>query len=109
GRPAEGFQEISGGKEAPRDLPIRVPVVQRITQKVTESRLAFFLGAYAHLGAMPDAETFFERLSQNFDFDRSGLERAEVAEHVADRAGRRELWAEAKQAVSTKGVAPSLV
>lgn len=95
--------------DAPVCPGVATPVMERIAQKIVNGEIAFFLGSGVHLGAFPDARRFFDWLAERFDLDRTGLDRAEIAEYVGDRAGRAELWQESRKSLLTDGVMHSVV
>ena len=102
--PAPASESSQGDK-----LCVSGSVLRRLTRKAMSGRLAFFLGAGAHLGSMPMARQLYNELAADFDVSARDWPRADVAQYIVDREGREELWAAAKQLLSSDAVRPSAV
>jgi hypothetical protein len=73
-----------------------VDVLQAVTRIMLEGKLAFFLGAYAHLQEDLLGKPFYEELAQKFNVPLLSGDRSAVASFVVSRYGRGRLWSETK-------------
>src|SRR5262249_14278119 len=97
---------LIGGGPAP-DKPN--PVLQLITRALLDGKLAFFLGAHAHLGNLPLGHEFYERLVRKFDCPALIGDRTAVAAFIVSRYGTQALWQEVKAMLSPVPAGPSAV
>src|SRR5262249_51134934 len=71
-------------------------VLQLITRTLLDGKLAFFLGAHAHLGNLPLGNEFYEQLARKFDCPALIGDRTAVAAFIVSRYGTQALWQEVK-------------
>jgi hypothetical protein len=88
---------LIGARPAP-DKPNHV--LQLITRALLDGKLAFFLGAYAHLGNLPLGNESYERLARKFDCPALIGDRTAVAAFIAGKHGTQRLWQEVKSMFS---------
>lgn len=69
----------------------------RVVRLIEDGRLTFFLGAAIHYPALMMAEQFYRDLARTFGCEALGEERYAVAQYIADRFGREELYAEIRK------------
>jgi hypothetical protein len=84
-------------------------VLQLITRVLLDGKLAFFLGAHAHLGNLPLGKEFYERLARKFECPALIGDRTAVAAFVVSRYGTQVLWREVKAIIAALPVGPSAV
>ena len=84
-------------------------VLQLITRALLDGKLAFFLGAHAHLGNLPLGNEFYERLVSKFDCPALIGDRTAVAAFIVSRYGTQALWQEVKGMLSPVPAGPSAV
>jgi hypothetical protein len=97
---------LIGGGPAP-DKPN--PVLQLITRALLDGKLAFFLGAHAHLGNLPLGNEFYKQLTKKFNCPALIGDRTAVAAFVMSRYGTQALWQEVKGMLSSVPAGPSVV
>jgi hypothetical protein len=74
----------------------RSPETSEVAEAIRAGRVAFFLGAYAHLGRLPLGNDFYDRLARKFDCPELAGDRSAVAAFVTSRRGPGVLWREVK-------------
>lgn len=85
------------------------PVLRQLARRIVQGRLAFFLGAAAHLEESLGARYFYKALGEQYGFDEEGVRRADVAQYMIDREGKSAAWATAKGILLAQKIRPSLV
>jgi hypothetical protein len=85
------------------------PVIRQLARRIVQGRLAFFLGAAAHLDERLGAAYFYKVLGEEYGFDEQGVRRADVAQYMIDQSGKSAAWATAKEILRSQNVRPSLV
>jgi len=84
-------------------------IVRRLARRIVAGRLAFFLGAGAHLQRALSALDFYRSLAKDYLFNEEDSQRAEVAQFIIDCEGKPEAWAIAKQRIPARGIQASQV
>jgi hypothetical protein len=85
---------------------IRATETEGIAEQLRAGRLSLFLGAYAHLGALPLGDEFYRDLAGRFDCPALVGDRTAVAAIVASRRGTARLWDEVRRWLG-RAIAPS--
>jgi hypothetical protein len=67
--------------------------LRRVVRLIQDGRLTFFLGSAIHYPTKLMATEFYQRLAEIFQCEALGEERFAVAQFIADRHGREELYA----------------
>jgi hypothetical protein len=80
------------------------PLIRQLARRVVQGRLAFFLGAGAHLHERFSARYFYRALGEEYGFDAEGVRRADVAQYMIDQTGKSAAWATAKQILLAKRI-----
>lgn len=93
------FEEVAAEAVPPMNVN---PVINRIADAITGGRVAFFLGAYAHLAPELLGNPFYEHLAQTFGAPDPKRDRSEIARYVIDTRGPQALWGEIKRILSLK-------
>ena len=83
--------------------------MRRLARRIVDGRLAFFLGAGAHLSSTLSAHEFYQSLAKDYQFSEEDSQRAEIAQFMIDREGKPEAWAAAKQKLESGNGRPSPV
>jgi hypothetical protein len=105
---AEKFRAVTATPVSSAPTSLGIPT-DRIARAIVEGRIAFFLGAYAHLGNLPLGNNFYSHLAEKFGAPAPPGDRAAIARYILDHFGSRALWGEIKTILSTSQVEPSLV
>jgi SIR2-like domain len=69
----------------------------RVVRLIEDGRLTFFLGAAIHHPTKLMANEFYEELARVFECQALSVERFAVAQYIADRHGRENLYAEIRK------------
>jgi hypothetical protein len=93
----------------PTDDQADLVALRGMTDALLEDRIAFFLGAHAHLGNLPLGDEFYERLAEKFECPALIGDRTAVAAFVTSRHGPEALWKEVKAMISHIPAGPSAV
>lgn len=84
-------------------------VIRRLARRIVTGRLVFFIGAGAHLDPSLSAVEHYRALAQDYGFDETHSQRAEVAQFIVDREGKAEAWAAAREKLPCEGSQASIV
>ncbi|MEZ5401750.1 MAG: SIR2 family protein [Bryobacteraceae bacterium] len=107
--PGASTDPVTSKPMPPLRPPAKSPdVARRLARRIRSARMAFLLGAGAHLGSRPMVREFYDEIAAEFNAGKTGFERAEVAQYVVDRQGRTELWEAAKAQIDVD-TPPSVV
>lgn len=105
----ERLREVGPLIEPKNESVIPEPLVRSITHALTRGKLAFFLGAYAHLEHLPLGNDFYIDLGNKFGCPALEGDRTAVAAFIASRKGTEELWAQVSKVLSPVKKGPSAV
>ena len=83
-------------------------VYEQIASAAAANKVVYFLGAYAHLGALPLGNQFYSDLADKYHCPDLKWDRAAVARYILDRYGAEALWREMSAVLSTTTSAPAL-
>jgi hypothetical protein len=100
------FTGIAMPKLEPAGLPAAIH--EQLARMILDGNVIFFLGAYAHLGALPLGNEFYFGLARKYNSPEM-QDRAAMARFVEDRFGPSALWREMAATLSTIRIAPSFV
>jgi hypothetical protein len=78
-------------------LPERKEHFERVVRLIEEGRLTFVLGSAIHSPTDLMADAFYKRLARVFECDALREERSAIAQYIADRHGRENLYAEIRK------------
>ncbi len=84
-------------------------VYEQIASAAAANKVVYFLGAYAHLGALPLGNQFYSDLADKYHCPDLKWDRAAVARYILDRYGAEALWREMSAVLSTAHISPSLI
>lgn len=99
---------------APAVLPPNVDetltvLARRLARRIVNGRIAFFLGAGAHVGGQMTARAFYRSIAMEHAIDETELQRAEAAQFLIDHEGRAEAWNAARERLPTDAAQASVV
>jgi hypothetical protein len=94
------------GAEIPAEFE---PVIRQLARRIVQGRIAFFLGAAAHLDKRLSAGYFYKVLGEEYGFDEEGVRRADVAQYMIDQSGKSAAWATTREILTGRNIRPSLV
>jgi hypothetical protein len=86
-----------------------IRVSRRLARRIVNGRLAFFLGAGAHLKRELSARAYYKSIAEEHGIEESELQRAEAAQFIVDCEGRADAWISAKERLPTDESQTSLV
>lgn len=92
----------------PEPVPRSRAIYEQLAGATLDGNVLFFLGAYAHLGALPLGNQFYAGLARKYNSPEL-QDRAAIARFVQDRFGPSALWREMAAVLSTARIAPSIV
>jgi SIR2-like domain len=101
--PVAEKHEASPSRKVPRVKPMPGPNAHfdRVVRLVKDGRLTFFLGSAIHLPTKLMAREFYEELARIFECEAlrvdGSVDRFAVAQYIADRHGRDNLYAEIRK------------
>jgi hypothetical protein len=84
-------------------------VARRLARRIVNGRLAFFVGAGAHIRGELSARAFYRSIAEEHGIEESQLQRAEIAQFIVDSEGRADAWISAKERLPTDEGQASLV
>jgi len=78
----------------------------RVVRLIGDGRITFFLGSAIHAPTKLMANEFYEELSRVFECEALSAERFAVAQYIADRHGRQELYSEIRKLFARATLVP---
>ena len=84
-------------------------LLQMINRSLLSGKLAFFLGAHAHLGNLPLGDEFYQMLAMKFKCPSLAGDRTAVAAFIMSRYGIPALWNEVRTMLSPVPAGPSVL
>jgi hypothetical protein len=84
------------------------PLISSLARRIVGDRVAFFLGAGAHLTPKLSAARFYRSLAEKYAVEPE-IHRADVAQFIVDHEGKAEMWEQAKELLGTDDLEPSPV
>ena len=84
-------------RPAPSPLPKLDAHFDRVVRLIEDGRMTFFLGSAIHAPTRLMAKEFYEELARVFECEALTEERFAVAQYIADRHGREELYSEIRK------------
>jgi SIR2-like protein len=88
------------------ELPHLNAHFDRVVRLVEDGRIAFFLGTAIHSPTLPMAREFYRELARIFECEALGAERFAVAQYIADRYGRENLYGEIRKVFRRSNLLP---
>lgn len=80
----------------------------RVVRLIEDGRLTFFLGSAIHGSSPMTAKEFYEELARIFECEALREERFAVAQYIADRHGRENLYAEIRKLFARAPLVPQV-
>jgi len=80
--------------------------LDRVTRLIEDGRLTFFLGSAIHAPTRLMAQEFYEELARVFECEALQEERFAVAQYIADRHGREELYGQIRKLFASTPLPP---
>ena len=116
-RPLPG---AAGGRPAPRPrtgrrlpatepAPAPHPLAPAVARAIVDGKVAFFLGAGAHLGRFPLGDEFYADLAERFKCPALSGDRSAIAAFIASHHGSLALWKEVRTMLTRRRVDASEV
>jgi hypothetical protein len=87
-------------------MPELKPHFDRLVRLIEEGRITFFLGAAIHRQKNLMAKEFHQELARLFECEALNVEKFAVAQYIADRFGRENLYAEIRKLFANTTLGP---